>query len=159
MPEHMLYVNMRCFCPNLYYTRNCNVLFQIYITHENMMSRGRTYVTSKMCYVRSYAAHEYVIHLSELMLHTKMCNVRTYVTHEYEMFFWTYVAYENIICPNLCYTRKYYVWFPNLYYIQLFSVRTYGIFEMCNVRRYVTHEYEMFSARTHVIYENIICSI
>ena len=28
---------------------------------------------------------------------------------------------------------------------------------MCNVRTYVTHEYEMFSFRTYVTYENIIC--
>ena len=45
------------------------------------------------------------------MLHTKMCNVRTYVTHEYEMVsVRTYVTCENIICPNLCYTRTYDIW-------------------------------------------------
>ena len=32
-----------------------------HITHETMMSRIRTYVTSKMCNVRTYAAYEYEI--------------------------------------------------------------------------------------------------
>ena len=30
--------------------------------------------------------------------------------------------------------------------------------KMCNVRTYVTHEYEMFSVRTYITYENIICA-
>ena len=35
-------------------------------------------------------------------------NVRTFVTHEYEIFFvHTYVTYENVIWPNLCYTQNY----------------------------------------------------
>ena len=55
------------------------------------------------------------------MLHTKMCNVRIYVTHEHEMF--SVRTYENIICPNLCYTRKYDVWCD----------RTYVTMKMCNV--------------------------
>ena len=37
-----------------------------------------------------------------------MYNVRTFITHEYEIFIvHTYVTYENIIWPNLCYTQKY----------------------------------------------------
>ena len=52
-----------------------------------MMSRVRTYVTSNLYNVWTYATHKYEIILSELLLHTKMCNVRTYVTHEYEMIF------------------------------------------------------------------------
>ena len=50
------------------------------------MSLVRTYVTSKMCYVRTNATHEYDI-IFLLMLHTKMYNI-TYVAHEYEVFFW-----------------------------------------------------------------------
>ena len=38
----------------------------------------------------------------------KMCNVKIYDTNKYEMCsIRTYVTYENIICPNICYTRKY----------------------------------------------------
>ena len=37
-----------------------------------------------------------------------MCNVRTFVTPEYEIWFvHTYVTYENVIWPNVCYTQKY----------------------------------------------------
>ena len=44
----------------------------------------------------------------KILIIKKMCNVRTFVTHEYEIFFvHTYVTYENIIWPNLCYTQKY----------------------------------------------------
>ena len=44
----------------------------------------------------------------KILVLKKMCNVRTFVTHEYEIFFvHTYVTYENVIWPNLCYTRKY----------------------------------------------------
>ena len=56
--------------------------------------------------------------LSELMLHKKMCNARTDVTHEYEIFsVRNYATYENVICPNLCCTRKYDVLclFENVY--------------------------------------------
>ena len=52
------------------------------------MSRVRTYVTYKVCNIRTYFRHEY-----------KMISVRTYVR--------TYVTYENIICQILCYSRKY----------------------------------------------------
>ena len=55
--------------------------------------------------------------LSEFMLHKKMRNARTDVTHEYEIFVRNYATYENIICPNLCCTRKYDVLclFENVY--------------------------------------------
>ena len=60
-----------------------------------------------------------ILFLSELILHTKMYNVRTYFTYEYGMFsVQTYVAYETITSFNLCYTRKYDAWYPNLYYIR-----------------------------------------
>ena len=45
-------------CPNLY---NNNYYVRIHVAQENMMSRVRPYVTSKMCYVRTYATHEYAI--------------------------------------------------------------------------------------------------
>ena len=51
------------------------------------------------------AAHS---HFKKILMIKKMCNVRTFVTHEYEIFFvHTYVTYENVIWPNLCYTQKY----------------------------------------------------
>ena len=40
-------------------TKICNVL--IYVTHETIMYRVRTYVTSRMCNVRTYATHKYEI--------------------------------------------------------------------------------------------------
>ena len=55
--------------------------------------------------------------LSQLMVHTK--NVRTYVTHVNMMFLiQDAVTYDNVICPNLCYPRKYDVFCPNLRYIR-----------------------------------------
>ena len=47
----------------------------------------------------------------KILIIKKMCNVGTFNTHEYhqyETFFvHTYVTYENVIWPNLCYTQKY----------------------------------------------------
>ena len=44
----------------------------------------------------------------KILIIKKLCNVRTFVTHEYELFFvHTYVTYENVIWPNICYTQKY----------------------------------------------------
>ena len=37
-----------------------------------------------------------------------MYNIRTFVTQEYEIFsVHTYVTYENVIWPNLCYTHNF----------------------------------------------------
>ena len=72
-----------------------------------------------MCYIRAYGTYG-------------KKNVRTCVTHENMMFLFQYVVpYDNVICLNLCYPRKYDVFCPNLHYI------------MCNIRIHVTHEYEM----------------
>ena len=44
----------------------------------------------------------------KILIIKKLCNVRTFVINEYEIFFvHTYVTYENILWPNLCYTQKY----------------------------------------------------
>ena len=44
----------------------------------------------------------------KILIMKQMCNVQTFVTQEYEIFFvHTYVTYENVIWPNLCYTKKY----------------------------------------------------
>ena len=44
-----------------------------------------------------------------------------HMLHEYKIFsVRTYITYENKICLNLCYTRKY-------------DVRTYVTYKMCNV--------------------------
>ena len=53
-------------------------------------------------------------------------------------------TYDNVICSNLCYTRK------------------YDVLYLCYIRRYimsehVTHEYEMYSVRFYVTYRNEIC--
>ena len=51
------------------------------VTHENMMSCVRTYVTYENVYVLAYVTHESKM----TRVHMKMCNVRTYVKHECEM--------------------------------------------------------------------------
>ena len=56
------------------------------------------------------------------------------------------VTYDNVICSNTCYTRKYVVLCPHLCYI-----RRYVMSE------HVTHEYEMYSVRSYVKYGNEIC--
>ena len=56
-----------------------------------------------------------------------MGNARTCVTHEYEMYsVRTYVTYRNIICPNVCYKRKYDVFVSELI-LHMPGVRTYII--------------------------------
>ena len=93
--------------------------------------------------VKNDVAYE-TYNISELMLHTKMFNVKTYVTHKYEMCcIRTNVTNENVIFPNVCYTRN------------MSCVRTLLDTKMCNVRTYVTHEYEVCSVRTNVTYENV----
>ena len=53
--------------------------------------------------------------------------VLTYVTYEYEMFFVrTYVTYENVVCPKLCYTRKYVLCVT---YENMYCVRSYVKYE------------------------------
>ena len=47
----------------------CNV--RTHVTHENTMSRVRTYVKYKKYNVRTFVIHEY-----------EMCSVRTYVSYE-----------------------------------------------------------------------------
>ena len=63
--------------------------------------------------------------MSELMLHTKICNVQTYVTYEYEMcYIRTNVKYENVICPNVGFTRKYDVISELTLHTKVCNVRT-----------------------------------
>ena len=109
-----------------------------FVTHENMMFVDQKCCYTRQCYmsepilptkviclwselilhtiifnVRAYITHEYEM----VTLHTTMCNVRAYVTHEYEMVsVRTYVTYRNVICPKVCYTRKFYVLCPNSCY-------------------------------------------
>ena len=43
----------------------------------------------------------------KILIIKKMGIVLTFVTHECEIIFvHTYVTYENVICPNLCYTQN-----------------------------------------------------
>ena len=51
----------------------------------------------------------------------------------------TYVTYDNVYCPNLCYTRKY----------DASRLNTRLDAKMCNVGTYVPHEYEICSAQTN----------
>ena len=44
----------------------------------------------------------------KILITKNMCNVRTFVKQNYDIFLVrTYVTYENILWPNLCYTQKY----------------------------------------------------
>ena len=81
MSEPTLHTKICLVSKLILHMKMCNV--RTHIAHENM-SRVRTYVTSKMCYVRTYATHEYEIIfypnwwyirkcvMSGQMLHTNM---------------------------------------------------------------------------------------
>ena len=80
-----------------------------------------------------------------------------------------YVTYENVICPNLCYTRKYDVWCPLILHTNMCNVRIYVTHEYIwnvfypniypilkyNVRTYVTHESTMFLVQYNITYDNV----
>ena len=97
------------------------------------------------------------------MLRTKMCNVRTCVTHEYDVFFRTYVTYENIICPNLsCLiyelilnTKMFNVRTLVTHENMMSCVRTYATYKLCNVRTLLHTNMRLFSVRTNGTYENV----
>ena len=78
---------------------------------------------------------------------------------------------RNFLCLNLNYTRKYDIFSPKWCYIRqcymsepmlpkkiwcLLSKLTLHT-KMCNVRTYVTHEYEIYSVQTCVTCRNVIC--
>ena len=74
--------------------------------NENIMSCARSFVTYEMCSVLTYGAHETFY-------------VRTYVIHVNMMFLGQNDdTYDTVICPNLCYPRKYDVFCPNVRYIR-----------------------------------------
>ena len=143
LSEFMLHTQMKIWClmsKCISHTKMCNV--RSHVTHKNIMSRVRTYVTSKTCNIRTYATHEiifcpnlfyirrcvmseHMLHanircfLSELMLHTKMCNVRTHFTHENIMSCLPiYVTYKNVMSEHMLHTN-----------MRLFPVRTNGAYE------------------------------
>ena len=77
--------------------------------------------------------------MSDLMLHTKVCNVQIYVTHRYEMCsIRIYVMYENVICPNVSYTRKAVLCQKGVMSEPV--LHTEILCRVFNVRTYVTHE-------------------
>ena len=99
-----------------------------------------------------------------------MCNVRTYVTHEYEMcFVRTNVTNKNVKGSNICFTRIWNVFCPNLRYIRkrerpnlhVYFEQKYDVLcdflihtKICKVWSYVTHKYKMCSVRTYGTYED-----
>ena len=62
----------------------------------------------------------------------------------------TYVTYENMICPNLCFEQNMMSCVAIGSYILTYvtykvcSVKTYGTYEKCYVRTYVTHQNLIF---------------
>ena len=90
---------------------------QIYIVHENMMSRVRTYVTFNMCYVRTYATHEYGFCRN-------LCSIRKYNMSEPMI----HTKYD-VSCPNLCYIKVCYVRIYVAHENMMSRVRTYIINE------------------------------
>ena len=105
---------MKCvLSERMVYTKNFTSAFMLHRKYEVF--------SPKWCHIRQWYISEPMFHinmrciLSELILRTKMWYVRKYVTHENMM---SYVIYKNVYCPNPCYTRKYNVSCPNLYYIR-----------------------------------------
>ena len=78
--------------------------------HNGCLVQIESPVTQANCSTLT-AVTEFSIRSSQplkILIIKKKCNVRTFVTHEYKIFFvHTYVTYENVIWPNLCYTHKY----------------------------------------------------
>ena len=141
-----------------------------YVTYENMMSYVQTF-SQTWCYIRK-------CNMSDLVLHTKMCNVQLYVTHEYEMrSIRTYVTYENVICPNVCYTREDVLCRKCIMSANLCYTRIWDYFypNQCYIgkcvmsKTYVTHENVMVSelilhmkicnVLTHVALENMMSRV
>ena len=77
----------------------CNVRTNVQVSYNHIMSRDRTYITYKTYNIRK-------------MLHT---NIRLFSV-------WTYVTYENVLCPNTCYTWIWDVFCPTWCYIRKYNV-------------------------------------
>ena len=58
------------------------------------------------------------------------------------------VTYDSVIFLNLWYSKEYDVVCPNVCYIR-----------KCVMSEHITHEYEMFSVRTHFTWRVVICPI
>ena len=144
MPKYMLYVNM-------FYPNSC------YIQKRNMSEctlYTKICIVSKLCHIRKYIMSAPMLHanircvLSDLMLHTNIWYVRTYITNEKIMFSVRYyVAYDNVQCLNICYTRIWNVFYPSLWYIRtlrsnLCYIRKYDVFsrKCCYLRQYYKSE-------------------
>ena len=136
---------------NLCYKRKCDVLYYTWKYNVSIQ---------KWCYIRNYG-------MSELMLHTRMCNAQLHVMHKYETcFIRTYVIYEQCNMSERMLDTKIYI------VSKLFHIWKCVMFEpilrteiwchvseltlhmtMCNVRTYITHEYDMCSIRAYRTYE------
>ena len=130
----LLHTDMRCVLSHLMvhtqkflyelmflcYTRTYDFLVQNDVTYGNVISLNLLYPPKMMLF------------FSKLTLHTKTGNGRTYITHGiWDVFCPKVVTYRNVICPNVCYKRRYDIWCPNLYY-----KRKGVLSEPCNTRKY-----------------------
>ena len=57
----MLHTNIRCFLSEL--MLHTKIYVRTYVTHENMMSGVRTYISYEMCNVRTRVTHENIMSL------------------------------------------------------------------------------------------------
>ena len=118
------------------------------------------FICLNLCYPRKSD-----VFLSERMLHTKMCNVRTHVTHEYEILSKLILHYirKCVMSEPMLYMKIWCLESELMWHIKcVMSEHTLNtnirllLYElmfhtkMCNVRTYITNEYEILSVRTYV---------
>ena len=87
------------------------------------MCSVRTCGTYEKCYIRTYVSHENLMLLeqNDVTYDNIICPNLGY-SRKYDAFVRTYVTYENVKCPNTCYTRIQDVLCPNLGYIQKYTM-------------------------------------
>ena len=129
------------FCPNLSNIRKCRMFermcsVQTYVTYENMICPNLCFeqkydaLCPILCYIWKYVISWHMLHINIKcvlsVVHTKKHYVPTFCTHENLMFLvQNDVTYDNVICPNLGYPRKY-VFCPNIYWIELIMQHVNG---------------------------------
>ena len=108
-------------CPNLCMHENMVPYVRKEVTHEmgcvlsELKLHTKLQYDRKICFVRTYVTDEYEMFSIRTNVTFLICYVLSNVTHKYEMFsVQTYVTFENVMCPKLCYIRKYDVLCQNL---------------------------------------------
>ena len=93
---------------------------------------------TKMHNVRTHAAQEIWCLVSKVMLHTK-CVMTEHMLHTSMRLFLvqTNATYENVYCPNICYTRIWDVFCSNLGYTRKHNVLCPNLYY---IRKYVMSE-------------------